>query len=141
MFRYDTELNLRSTDAAGVAFFASYYAIAHDAYEAYLRSEGRPLSLWLDEVCLPIVHSEADYTAPLTLDQPFTVLVRCEKIGHRSFTLSYEFVKDVKVFARLQTVHVAVSIKTESAQSTSLPSELRTVLERLIDERGADPLS
>ena len=49
-----------------VAFFASYYAMAHDAYEAFLSENGRPLSSWLDQVRLPIVHSEADYQAPLS---------------------------------------------------------------------------
>lgn len=125
MFRYSTCLKLRDTDAAGVAFFASYYAVAHDAYEAFLSENGRPLSSWLDEVHLPIVHSEADYQAPLRLGDPFVVEVTCLKIGKRSFTLSYIFCSEGKVLASLKTVHVAVQFDLNSkTKAVSLPSEL-----------------
>ena len=132
MFRYVTQLNLRDTDAAGVAFFAAYYAIAHDTYEAYLRQVGRPLSSWLAEVHLPIVHSEADYKAPLRLDDPLEVLMRCVKLGERSFTMSYDFISLQKHLARLQTVHVAVdSSNNVPPEAVSLPDELREALEPL----------
>ena len=49
MFRYSTTLKLRDTDAAGVAFFAAYFAIAHDAYESFLISQGAHLRSWLGD--------------------------------------------------------------------------------------------
>ena len=136
MFRYVTQLNLRDTDAAGVAFFAAYYAIAHDAYEAYLRQAGCPLSSWLAEVHLPIVHSEADYKAPLRLDDPLEVFVSCTRLGERSFTMSYDFISLQKQLARLHTVHVAVASSTDASQAVSLPSALREALEPLTLEGG-----
>ena len=93
MFRYSTTLKLRDTDAAGVAFFAAYFAIAHDAYESFLISQGAHLRSWLGEVHLPIVHSNADYTAPVKLGDGFDVEVSCGRIGQKSFTLSYHFLK------------------------------------------------
>ncbi|MAD59977.1 MAG: hypothetical protein CMH49_00505 [Myxococcales bacterium] len=129
MFRYSTCLKLRDTDAAGVAFFASYYAIAHDAYEAFLSEQGYSLVSWLDQVHLPIVHSEADYKAPLRLGDAFTIEVTCLRIGERSFTINYDFCVEDKVSASLKTVHVAVqkdqSLKTKAI---GLPAKLKSLL-------------
>ena len=114
MFRYSTCLKLRDTDAAGVAFFASYYAMAHDAYEAFLNENGRPLNSWLNQVHLPIVHSEADYQAPLRLADSFDIEVTCLKIGERSFTMAYIFCREGKELASVKTVHVAVQFELNS---------------------------
>ena len=38
MFSHEFNVKLRHTDAAGVAFFASYFTIAHDVYELALTS-------------------------------------------------------------------------------------------------------
>ena len=129
MFRYSTYLKLRDTDAAGVAFFASYYAIAHDAYEAFLNEQGRSLNHWLDQVNLPIVHSEADYKAPLRLGDAFVIEVTCLKISERSYTLNYTFLNESGVLALIQTVHVAVSPDLDSKlKAVSLPAELKSLL-------------
>ena len=133
MFRYSTCLKLRDTDAAGVAFFASYYAMAHDAYEAFLSENGRPLNSWLDQVHLPIVHSEADYQAPLRLADPFDIELTCLKIGERSFTMAYLFCSEGEVLASVKTVHVAVQLDLNSkTKAVSLPAELIGLL-RLIE--------
>ena len=129
VFRYPTTLNLRDTDSAGVAFFASYFAIAHNAYEALLKSRGARLSDWLGEVHLPIVHSSADYQAPIRLGDSFDVEVSCTRIGRASFTLSYHFYSADRVsLARLKTVHVAVKVQGESHTSTPLPEQVRELL-------------
>ena len=129
MFRYSTCLKLRDTDAAGVAFFASYYAIAHDAYEAFLSEQGCSLDSWLDQVHLPIVHSEADYKAPLRLGDAFIIEVTCLKIGERSFTINYNFRIKNKILASLKTVHVAVQKDQNSKnQAVGLPAKLKSLL-------------
>lgn len=144
MFRYSTELKLRDTDAAGIAFFAAYYAIAHDAYERFLSQSSRPLSSWLAEVHLPIVHSQAQYQAPLRLGEAFEVLITCVNMGTRSFTLSYEFIKkgELTPLAQLQTVHVAVGSASvqdalspdsnaSKAQAVPIPTEFKKLLSTL----------
>jgi 1,4-dihydroxy-2-naphthoyl-CoA hydrolase len=130
VFRYSTELNLRDTDAAGVAFFAAYYAIAHNTYEAFLKGEGAPLHSWLDQVHLPIIRSEADYTAPIKLGTSFEVHLSCAHIGERSFVLHYEFLKDLKSLAQVKTVHVAVNHNKDdgSVQAVPLPERFKSLL-------------
>ena len=132
MFRYPTTLNLRDTDSAGVAFFASYFAIAHNAYEAFLQSHGAQLRDWLGEVHLPIVHSNADYQAPVRLGDSFDIELTCARVGRTSFTLAYHFVNAERItLARLQTVHVAVTVNHEGHQSVALPQRVQRLLEEL----------
>ena len=137
MFRYQTTLKLRDTDAAGVAFFASYFAIAHDAYETWIDHQGVTLKEWLGEVHLPIVHAQSDYSAPLRLGDAFTVELTCARVGSRSFTLSYVFRSgkhcdsSSSILARLETVHVAVA--QEEMRSISIPDALRNPLEQLME--------
>ena len=140
MFSYSTRLKLRDTDAAGVAFFAAYYAIAHDAYEAFLESADAPLHSWLSEVHLPIVHSEADYKAPLTLGTSFSVNIHCERLGTKSFTLSYQFSSDHQVFANLKTVHVTVSSGFAKTKAISIPNELKDLLNTIMVEKAVSPI-
>ncbi len=140
VFRYATELKLRDTDAAGVAFFAAYYAIAHDVYESFLHQHGASLTTWLSQVHLPIVHSEADYTAPLRLGDSFEVILRCDRIGERSFTLTYEFTSAVGSLAQLKTIHVAVPSRmtSEEVVSALLPERLRELLHQLQPDSSSD---
>ena len=137
MFRYPTTLKLRDTDAAGVAFFASYFAIAHDAYETRIDHQGATLKEWLGEVHLPIVHAQSDYSAPLRLGDAFIVELVCTRIGSRSFTLSYTFRSgkysdsDAPILAQLETVHVAVT--QQEMRSVSIPEALRNLLKGLME--------
>ena len=142
VFKYSTTLKLRDTDAAGVAFFASYFAIAHDAYETWVERQGVTLKDWLGEVHLPIVHAQSDYRAPLRLGDAFTVELTCRRVGARSFTLNYIFRSNeqgdppARLLAQLETVHVAVSQETMS--SVSLPHMLATQLEQLRETQEAN---
>ena len=134
MFRYPTTLKLRDTDAAGVAFFATYFAIAHDAYEAFLVSRGFCLRDWLEEIHLPIVHSEADYTSPIKLGDHFDIELTCGRIGQTSFTLNYHFLgcESGVTLARLKTVHVAVKLNDEGHESVSLPDQVRSIIGSIV---------
>ena len=91
MKSFDFTLTLRDTDAAGVAFFAAYFSLAHEAYERALAACGAPLHTWLDELHLPIVHAEADYSAPMRLGDQLTLHVGYAKLGKRSFEIRTTF--------------------------------------------------
>ena len=91
MKSFDFTLTLRDTDAAGVAFFAAYFSLAHEAYERALAACGAPLHTWLDELHLPIVHAEADYSAPMRLGDQLTLHVGYAKLGKRSFEICTTF--------------------------------------------------
>ncbi|MCX7008984.1 MAG: thioesterase family protein, partial [Kiritimatiellaeota bacterium] len=75
----------------------------------------------------PIVHAEADYTAPLRWGDAVTVEVCPGRIGKTSFGLRYRLIKcDGTVTGTVSTVHVAVSGKT--GRPMQLPAKLRAAL-------------
>ena len=89
------------------------------------------LNQWLNQVHLPIVHSEASYHAPLFLGDPLCITLGTSKIGPHSFRLNYQFKawqnqKWVPV-ADVHTTHVAVHNK----KARPLPNHLTTLLTQL----------
>ncbi|MEW6411461.1 MAG: thioesterase family protein [Candidatus Zixiibacteriota bacterium] len=129
MYKCDFIVRLPDTDAAGILFYGNYFRLAHEAYEALMGALGYGLKYIIDEseILLLIAHSEADYRQSLCLDDEYSVDIRVEKLGDKSFTLAYNFVrKDGQVCATLRTVHVA--LHKGSQKTVSLPEELRIKL-------------
>ena len=131
MYHHHSFVTLSHTDAAGVTYFAAYYILAHQIYEHFLFTHQLGLRQWLDQMNLPIVHSEASYQAPLFLGDPLCISMGTTKVGKHSFKLRYQFrawqnQQWVKV-ADVHTAHVAV----ENGQATSLPSSLLELLAKL----------
>ena len=153
MFTHSFTLKMKHTDMAGVAFFASYYVMAHDVYELALESVGEPLPPWIHLAPMPLARSEAHYHAPMRLGDEVCVCFGVKHISKRSFELAYEFwVKPLmpltwesspaeppsplpegeRVWQRaatLSTVHVAIDPKR--GKSVALPERFKLALERL----------
>ena len=145
MFTHEMTLKMKHTDAAGVAFFASYFVIAHDCYELALESVGVPLGVWLTKAPMPLVHSEAQYHTPVRLGDRLKVNLSVHKLSVRSFELHYElWVKPLTPLpwasdesgqggwsraAMLKTVHVAID--PTKGKSAPLPEAFKEALERL----------
>lgn len=132
MFETKTHVKLHDTDAAGVAFFANYFRIAHTAFEALMSSIGVGLDYIIKKAdyLILIAHADADYDRPLLLGEKITISIKTESIGESSFILVYEFKDRAReVAARVRTVHVAIS-KSE-AKKIPLPEQVRLGLESL----------
>ena len=132
MFTYDTTVKLHQTDAAGIVFFARYFDIAHDAYEAFMKSIGFGFDRIIphEGLLLLVAHAEADYKQSLAVSGSAKVRMTAEKIGRSSFVLKYE-IRDSenRLAGELRTVHVAVA--RETGEKTRLPEELRAELEAI----------
>lgn len=130
-------VQLQEVDAARVVFFATYFTIAHQAYEQALLACGYDLAALLaaGRHALPMVHAEADYQAPLRYGDTATVEAGCAAIGERSFTLEYRFTMAGKPVARLRHIHACVDLGT--GRSTALPPDLVAALTRLGGAGGA----
>ena len=131
MYTHETQLMLRDTDAAGVAYFGADYAIAHEVYERALSIKGVGLGIWLKSVHLPIVRSEAEYKAPIFLGDQLTLRLGWVRIGQTSFTLKVHFGVHREGLLQsagwVQTVHVAVF----EGATTALPDALRVALREI----------
>ena len=132
MFETKTNVKLHDTDAAGVAFFANYFRIAHTAFEALMTSIGVGLDYIIKDAdyLILIAHADADYDRPLLLGESITISIRTESLGESSFILGYDFRDSAgKTAAKVRTVHVAIS-KSE-AKKIPLPEKVRIGLESL----------
>ncbi|MBN1561875.1 acyl-CoA thioesterase [candidate division KSB1 bacterium] len=128
-FEYKTRVRLHQTDAAGILFYSKIFELAFDAYTEFLHAHGVGVGYIINttEYRMPFVHAEADYLAPLTVDDLVTVVIRVEKIGETSFVLKYDLSTASQLVGRVKTVHVTVN--KETGQKIPLPDAIRRGLQ------------
>lgn len=138
MYCYKTSIHLKDTDATGVIFFSEQLKIALEAFEHFLRGHTFSFAQILaSPYLMPVVHSEADYIAPLRVDDEVDVVLYLEKIGNSSFTLSFDFFnKTLDCLAGTAKITHVLTLK-ETKRSTLLPDELREVLSSLAPSKEA----
>ena len=96
MFRHRTYIHLRDTDATGVLYFPSQFQLVSETLEAFLRARNFPLDkLFQSAYLLPVVHAEADYLAPVTVNTQLDIFLKRGPFGNSSLTLFYEFFEAV----------------------------------------------
>ncbi len=133
MHIYQTKIKLHETDAAGVLFFTNQLKLIHDAYEALFESIGFGLAEIISEkdFFVPIVHSESDHKAPLTVGNVVEIQTIVERVGKTSFTLAYSLLNHAQeVVGTAKTVHVAVDKQTR--KKIPLPADLHVKLKDLL---------
>lgn len=112
-FSYERTVRFADTDAAGVVFFANYYAFCHEAYEESLAAAGIELNSFFAStgVVVPISKSEAEYLRPLHPGTKLRITLRPELLSENAFAIRYEIQRlgPEKLAARLRTEHVATS--------------------------------
>jgi 1,4-dihydroxy-2-naphthoyl-CoA hydrolase len=122
-YRWDYQIQLRDTDAAGVVYFANFLTICHAAYEASLSAAGIDLRLLISgsEVALPIVHASGDFKKPLYCGDRVQVLFIPIHISESEFQVNYRLcLSDGKVAGTVLTKHVAIGVIDR--QRSKLPS-------------------
>jgi 1,4-dihydroxy-2-naphthoyl-CoA hydrolase len=121
-YRWDYQIQLRDTDAAGVVYFANFLAICHAAYEASLSAAGIDLRLLISaDVALPIIHASGDFKKPLYCGDRVQIFLVPTQISASEFQVNYRLcLADGKVVATALTKHVAIEVLDR--QRTNLPS-------------------
>lgn len=87
MFTYRTRVAMHETDAEGMVYFGNYFHFAEEAECAALASVG--LNIVGSPYCLPRVHVECDYRAPLHFYEEVTVETRIITVGNSSVTWEF----------------------------------------------------
>ena len=126
-FSYQRTIHFADTDAAGVVFFANYFAIAHEAYEEALGAAGVELNRFFSDagVVVPIAQAEAKYLRPMQAGDKIRVSVTPRRLSDDSFELKYEIFRtgpSEKRTAVLRTEHVCIA--TPSRERKALPPAL-----------------
>lgn len=132
MFTYRRTIFLRETDATGLLYFSEQFKLALEAMEAYFISADFKLQEMIkkSDFLMPIVHADADFSAPMGVGDAIEIVLSLGKIGTSSFTLN-TLIKgsEQKEIGRVSIVHVCVS--KETGKPIPLPEELKTRLTKI----------
>ena len=132
MFRYQTIIDLRDTDATGVIYFPNQFDLALQTLQVFLRPTPFAFKAIVDSLYLmPVVHAEADYLSGLHLDDEVEISMYLDKIGHSSFTLCFDYYNKTKQTLAGTAKVTHVMILKETKKSTPIPQEFRDVLSEL----------
>ncbi|MCU7800318.1 MAG: acyl-CoA thioesterase [gamma proteobacterium symbiont of Lucinoma myriamae] len=127
-FNYSFTTRIHDIDVAGVMFFARFFYHIHDAYEDFLNHQAQSIKQILNSnFILPISHTEADFKAPIVLNETITIEISLHKIEVEEFILSYQFLDSTgKIRSTSLTHHVCLD--SNSKQRKTLPASIHQLL-------------
>lgn len=128
LYKYSFTTRLHDIDAAGVVFFARIFYYAHDAYESFLSHHQQSIQKILQaDFILPVSHTEADFKAPMFLNEEITIDIFSQDVRDNEFTLYYHFLdQSGQVKATALTQHVCLDTNTRTRKA--LPKSIRSIL-------------
>jgi len=135
-FRLLRRVEFSDTDLAGIMHFSNFFLFMEAAETAFMRSLG--LSVVLSradlDVCLPRVHAECDYAAPLHFEDEVLIHLLVEKKGARTLTYQFRFIRPTdsppREVARGRIVAVCATRKRNgSMKAVPLPAILADKIE------------
>ena len=128
LFRYEFTTRIHDIDAAGVLFFARSLYHAHDAYEAFLNQHKQSIAAMLgSDFILPISHTEADFKAPVLLNENIIIEIFCQEIKEDEFSLRYQFL-DNNNKIRLTSLTRHICLDSSTRKRKKLPESIRSIL-------------
>ncbi|MAF89857.1 MAG: thioesterase family protein [Bdellovibrionota bacterium] len=124
-------LHFSHCDPAGIIFYSRVYELHHIAYENWV---GKVYS-WEDwfrhkTYAFPIVHSEADYSAPMRAGQEIEIVLRKKKLSQNSYQLESSIYLGDKICAKASSIHVCVS--KAGFQKAPIPDFVKECLEKTL---------
>jgi len=113
-------------------FYGRLFELCHEAYEELLMAMDLGIDQMFDQlgVGTPVVHTEADFVAPIRMHDRLRVALRLERLGARSMSLAYSISGaggDERAQARV--VHAFVRLADFSA--VDIPAQFVAGLERV----------
>src|SRR5215467_11757620 len=130
-FQLTRRVEFSDTDMAGIMHFSNFFRFMEAAETAFMRSLG--LSVVLSscglDVCLPRVHAECDYAAPLHFEDEVLIHLLVERKGARTLTYQFRFLRQnsspPREVARGRVVAVCAARKRNgSMKAVPLPAML-----------------
>ncbi|MCK5665015.1 MAG: acyl-CoA thioesterase [Thiotrichaceae bacterium] len=125
LFKYTFSTRIHDIDAAGVMFFGRFFYHIHNAYESFLNENQSGIARILaSDFILPITHTEADFKAPVLLNETLSIDIFLQEKKAREFILYYHLVDSSdNILASALTKHVCVHKVTK--KSADLPEMLK----------------
>lgn len=138
-FEYSFQVPFHQVDHAGIMFFAHLFTHAHDAYAALMENCSSSLQQIIEQgvYAIPLVHTEANYHAPMRHGDRISVNLGVERLGNSSFRLAYRFHCHDMLCADAGTDHVFITV--ENGKPAAIPAALRDSLSRYLEIPASDP--
>ena len=132
MISYRRPVRFEDVDAARIVFFGHYMRYAHEAMEHFFREvEGGYPGLINDRrVGFPAVKVEAAYLAPLRYGEVVDIEVHTARLGNRSATLLYRFVRAHDQALVAEITHTVVVSDLTTVTSCEMPADVRGIFQR-----------
>jgi len=129
---YRRPVRFEDVDAAHIVFFGHYMGYAHEAMEHLFAGVegGYPGLITRRHVGFPAVKVEASYLAPLRYGEVVDIEVRTARLGNRSATLSYRFVRVHDQVLVAEILHTVVVSDLTSVTSCEMPPDVRAIFEQ-----------
>ncbi len=130
-FRCPVRVYYEDTDAAGIVYYANYLKFMERARTEWLRSLGyEQRSLARDhDVLFTVARMHVRYRSPTQLDDRLEVTVRVGRIGHASFDMQQEVLRERAVLACEAQVRIAC-VRGADMRPRRIPNSLLVELRR-----------
>jgi 4-hydroxybenzoyl-CoA thioesterase len=132
---YERTVRFHEVDPAGLLFFPHFMTYAHEAMEQLFAGlPGGYVGLVNGRrIGLPAVAVHADFRAPLGYGDATTVETTVLRLGNRSLTLRYVFVRASDRVLCAELRHTVVSTDLGNMKSCPMPDDVREVAQRHLD--------
>jgi acyl-CoA thioester hydrolase len=131
-FSLKRSVEFAETDMAGIMHFSHFFRWMESCETAFYKSLGLPLLSFVpgQVVGWPRIRVSCDYRAPLRFGDNVTVRLLVQKIGTRSVTYAFHFLKDKAVVARGEITAVCVKSDGKGGMvSAPIPPGIRRRLQ------------
>ncbi len=120
------------TDAAGIVHFASYLCYMEQAEHEFLRSIGLSVCQPQQDgwhLSWPRVRVECDFKGSARFEEVLTIQVSVARLGAKSVTYDFEFVRGVEPIANGRVIAVCCLVKSGyPLQSIQIPQNFIEIL-------------
>jgi YbgC/YbaW family acyl-CoA thioester hydrolase len=130
-FKVTRRVEFSDTDMEGIMHFSNFFRFMEPAEHAFLRSLGYSAVLSRNglSVCLPRVHAECDFLAPLRFEDEVQIHLLVQRKGTRSLTYQFRFHRlngsaPAEVARGLVTVVCAARQSNGTFKAVALPKAL-----------------
>ncbi len=95
-FTHRRRIEFRETDMAGIVHFSNFFAYMEQAEHAFLRSVGMGVICEVEgqKISWPRVNANCDYKVALKFEETIDIEVSVAKIGTKSVTYSFDFLRE-----------------------------------------------
>lgn len=127
-FRVKRRIEFADTDMAGIVHFSNFFRFMESAEVEYLRARGLSVTMtWNGEaIGFPRVSASCDYKRPARFEDLIETLVGVERMGQKSVTYRFEFLRDGQLLAVGKVTSACCRVLPDNQlQAMDIPADIR----------------